>query len=438
MTDDAVPVRIQVPKLGRARWKLPEQGTIKFGRTRPAVNRKGEAYQKPESIPWFRFCSTDRDALEQLARCSCGHGAGAHLDDADRRNAGPCRCGDCDHFDGGTVEPWKTGFGQDAWQLETRRSRIRVALPANPIDDPQYERFAGGSRDRICDGETCVLPRGSLVRKGTAREEPEEADCLCAAEGALSCKPTTRLRVILPDLDPVMGVWRLDCKGKHAADELPGMAELIVGLQETQQLTHAWLDLAQVSEYGWNARKKARELHHYVTPRLAPAASLTGLLAGDAVARTGLAAGPERLALAAGPVVGSFDPDMSEPERATPEEIEAIDRAHFGDAAVDGIDDDIVDAEIVPADEMTSWDDDRAEEDEAAAKRLRQRIAMQFGDDLRHALAGQISEGRTRSTKELTPEELERLGALARRAAAGEVRVDLQADGVVKVIGRKR
>lgn len=407
MPDDEttpVPVPIKIPKLARANWKLPEQGLIKFGTTKPAKNRKGEAYDQPVAIPWFRFCSTDRDALKQL-------GAGE---------------------DGGPVLEWKTGFGQDAWQVTTRRSRIRVTLPANPVSDPQYERFAGGSRDRICDGETCTLPRGSLVRRGVTREEAEEVDCVCAAEGSLTCKPTTRLRVMLPDLDPMIGVWRLDCKGKHAAQELPGMAAMIVELQG-QGLAHAWLDLAERSEYGWNPRTKKRELHHYVTPRLAPAASLAGLLTGDALAVGGR---PQHLALGSGrPAVGSFDPGPE--DDVTPDGIYQRDAER---EAAEQQDDDIVDAEVVPDDTMADWDgaEETTAEAEAIAKRLRQRIAMQFGDDLRHALAEKISEGRTRSTKELDAGELERLAALARRSADGEVQVTLTLGGEVKVIGRKR
>lgn len=423
MPDDEttpVPVPIQIPKLARANWKLPEQGLIKFGTTKPAKNRKGEAYDQPVAIPWFRFCSTDRDALKQL-------GAGE---------------------DGGPVLEWKTGFGQDAWQVTTRRSRIRVTLPANPVSDPQYERFAGGSRDRICDGETCTLPRGSLVRRGVTREEAEEVDCVCAAEGSLTCKPTTRLRVMLPDLDPMIGVWRLDCKGKHAAQELPGMAAMIVELQG-QGLAHAWLDLAERSEYGWNPRTKKRELHHYVTPRLAPAASLAGLLTGDALAVGGR---PQHLALGPGrPSVGPMSPedvghflDPGHPDFEGPPSDHLYDpneRAGWDASEMQPeADDDIVDAEVVPDDTMAGWDaaEETAAEAEAIAKRLRQRIAMQFGDDLRHALAEKISEGRTRSTKELDAGELERLAALARRSADGEVQVTLTLGGEVKVIGRKR
>lgn len=350
--------RLPIP-LRRAEHRLPEQGLIKFGvKTERAM----------KAIPWFRFCSADKSAIEQLAAAY-----------------------------GGNVLPWKNGYGRDWWQVTTTTSEIRVVLPHNPLGEGTwYERWKGGGCERRCDGETCTVPRGM---SGGPDPEPVELPCLCAAEGALSCKPHTRLKVMLPGLDPFVGFWRLEAKGDHAMRELPGMVGLVLEAQG-RGMAFGVLRLEQRSEYGWNERLGKRELHHYVTPVVGVAASFDALLAGEAKARALGPAGP--LALPVAPV------------RDTVEE------------AVE-VEDDIEDAEIV-TDSMSDWEDPDARDVDALVedekRTLRQRIAMDLGsDDIRHALARYVSGGRTDSTRELGLEELRRLAKGAKDIKAGRIRV---------------
>ena len=53
---------------------------------------------------------------------------------------------------------------------------------------------------------------------------------MCRAKGRRECKPKLRLSVILPQL-PLRGIWRFDTDSDLAADELPGMVDLILSLQ---------------------------------------------------------------------------------------------------------------------------------------------------------------------------------------------------------------
>lgn len=406
-------------RLRETQHRLPEQGLIKFGVKGPpkVSKRTGKTYQEPEAIPWFRFCSQDRGALAQIAAQY-----------------------------GGTVEPWQNGYGRPWAQVVTETSEIRVVLPKDPLGDgPIYERWKGGGCERRCDGEICTIPRGM----GGPDPEPIELDCLCAAEGALSCKPHTRLKVMLPGLDPFIGVWRLEAKGDHAAKELPGMVALVFEAQE-RGMAFGILRLEQRSEYGFNEKTGKRELHHYVTPVVGVAASFDALLAGGAKAVS--------LPSAAAPLALSphhFDPS----EELVDERDDGTGNHHdyVGAQMADFANDDIVDAEIVE-DAMSGLeeevmpvgdaavstepgssphDEDPGDPDteivEAEKRTLRQRIAMDLGnDDVRHALARQVSHGRTDSTRQLTLEELRLLAKRAQRVREGKVRVTV-IDGEAKV-----
>lgn len=110
---------------------------------------------------------------------------------------------------GGEVSAW-----DDQWQVIVTTDALPVKLP--PIDPAQvcdqwYELWSGGGCQRRCDGQTEVLSM---------------KPCPCDPDDR-ECKPTTRLRVILPDL-PGVGVWRLESHGFYAAGEIAGVAQFLI------------------------------------------------------------------------------------------------------------------------------------------------------------------------------------------------------------------
>jgi hypothetical protein len=179
--------------------RLPEAGRIRIGTSKKATSRNGKEFDQPVKLDRFRFTSSDPVALGQVAELY-----------------------------GGTVLPWthaKAAAGQ--FEVTTDAREIRIALPPDPLGNtPIYEMWEGGGCQRRCDGEVCETPA-----KGADGVELQQIPCICAAKGALACKVTTRLSVLLPEIRFV-GVWRLDSHGWNAAQELPGMVELIRSLQD--------------------------------------------------------------------------------------------------------------------------------------------------------------------------------------------------------------
>jgi hypothetical protein len=182
MGRDVVPVR----EIAR---RIPTAGRIRIGA------KTGSAMK---ALDTFRFTSQDREALDQVAAIY-----------------------------GGTVSPWsdpKAAPGQ--FEVITDAAEIRIALPPDPLGGtPSYELWTGGGRARCCDGETCEM----LVAAADGIDL-QQTDCICFAKGTLECTLTTRLSVLLPEVRFV-GTWRIDTKSHNAAEELPGMVDLIQQLQ---------------------------------------------------------------------------------------------------------------------------------------------------------------------------------------------------------------
>jgi hypothetical protein len=90
----------------------------------------------------------------------------------------------------------------------------------------------------------------------------------------MSCKPRTRLSLILPEIR-FGGVWRLDSGSWNAAQEMPGMVDLIQSLQE-RGLTRGLLALKHRRSVA------AGETHRYIVPVLGVDETLNALASGQA------------------------------------------------------------------------------------------------------------------------------------------------------------
>lgn len=211
--------------------RLPEAGRIRTGM------KSGKAMK---ALAEFRFTSHDQEALGQIAEMY-----------------------------GGEVKPWsdpKAAAGQ--FECITDAPEIRVVLPPDPLGGtPIYELWGGGGCERRCDGVTCTTQQA-----GPDGPEPVDIDCICVARNEMACKVTTRLNVILPEVR-FAGVWRLDTKSFNAAQELPGMVDMIQS-QQARGLAYATLSLKQ------RRSVQAGQTRKFVVPQLGVPASIEQLAAG--------------------------------------------------------------------------------------------------------------------------------------------------------------
>lgn len=217
--------------------RLPEAGRIRTGVKRKTRNGK----EAPAAITEFRFTSHDETALGQLAEMY-----------------------------GGDVVPWsepKAAAGQ--FELITTAPEIRVVLPPDPLGGtPIYELWSGGGCERRCDGVTAAV-----LQQGQDGLESVDVGCLCAAKGEVSCNVVTRLSVIIPEVK-FAGVWRLDTKSWNAAQDLPGMVDMVQSTMQSHGLSYALLSLQQKRSV------QAGETHRFTVPVLSLPVSIETLAAG--------------------------------------------------------------------------------------------------------------------------------------------------------------
>lgn len=180
-----------------------EMGKIKLG------VRRGN---RPASIDTFRFVSTDGEAVATLAAIYGG---------------------------AVTVVDGKHDVVSDADEID-------VVLPPDPLNGtPVYEMWSAAGCQRRCDGVTA-----SVMHRRGDDVDYEDAPCLCLAAGALSCKPTTRLTVIIPQVR-LGGVWQLKTSSWAAAREMQQMVALIEAAQ-SRGLVAAKLRVEKRTQQGSN------------------------------------------------------------------------------------------------------------------------------------------------------------------------------------------
>lgn len=133
---------------------------------------------------------------------------------------------------GGTVTPMRSDRSDDQWEVITDTSSIPVVIPPTSHLDQWLELWSAAGCERRCDGREAIVANGRPTA-GVA--------CLCDPDNR-ECRATTRLWVVLPDLE-ALGVWRLETHGYYAATELAGAADLCAAATQRGLAIPARLDL---------------------------------------------------------------------------------------------------------------------------------------------------------------------------------------------------
>lgn len=200
-----------------------ELGRIRIGQVVQSSNGK----TRPSKLDRFRLTSASKDLLDKVAALY-----------------------------GGTVAAWTpANGGPSQWEVVTDSTRLPVLVPPQPVSQ-YYELWAGGGCQRRCDGE---------------RELLSDAPCLCSPDPTeRECKPTTRLNVVLRDVEGI-GVWRLESHGYYAATELPEVAEF---LARANGYVSAWLILEE------RIVKRDNQTRRFMVPALEVDITPAQLMAG--------------------------------------------------------------------------------------------------------------------------------------------------------------
>lgn len=260
-----------------------ELGRIRIGQVQPTSNGR----TRPAKLDRFRITSASRPLLDRIAELY-----------------------------GGQVREWTPqGSNVQAWEVITDSTRLPVLVPPQPVTQ-WYELWSGGGCQRRCDG---------------VREVLKDQACPCGPDPAeRTCKPTTRLNVVLREVEGI-GVFRLETHGYYAAVELPMAAELLAaaGGYISGFLT---LEERQVVRDGKTNRFMVPALDIEMTPaQLLASGGMTAVAAPD---RTAAVAGPAaRAALPAGPAGPEGAPATSSGKPLLTAEEEQLVLQQIADAA---------------------------------------------------------------------------------------------------------
>lgn len=230
-----------------------ELGRIRMGQFVQPAGKRG----RPEKLDRYRLTSASRDLLERVAALY-----------------------------GGTVVAWTPqGGGPQQWEVVIDATRLPVLVPPQPVSQ-YFELWSGGGCQRRCDGETELL---------------SDKPCLCSPDPAeRDCKPTTRLNVVLRDVEGI-GVWRLESHGYYAATELPEVAEFLARAQGGYIAAYLTLEERIVRRNGKTQRFMVPALEVDITPAALMAGNGGMALAGPAAAALPATA-PAALPAGTGPV----------------------------------------------------------------------------------------------------------------------------------------
>ena len=153
---------------------------------------------------------------------------------------------------GGTVEVWEGAPTEgEQFELVTEVSALAVIVPPQDIEaNSWYELWSAGGIKRRCDGETDFI---------TGRS------CPCATKETRECKPTTYLKVMLPEIADI-GTWRLVTRGWNAAAELTQIVRLMNSIAPNTFAEASLRIEARTSKSEGPSGKP--ETHHFAVPVL--------------------------------------------------------------------------------------------------------------------------------------------------------------------------
>lgn len=371
-------------ELGRIRTGITEA----TGKTYQRGPRKGQPIMRPKKLPRFRLTSPWPHLIERAAEAYGGEARPATID------------------------------GLEQYEVIVATEVLPVVVPPGEVLDQWYELWEGGGLVKRCDGVRQAIRDAAC----SCPKDPDERQAL-AAEGK-ACKPTTRLRLMLPDV-PDVGIWRLESHGFHAAAELSGSVSIVELASRSGVMIPAELRLMPRE----GSRRPGQPRRKFYVPAL----SFRGNL-GTTLEALGMPVGGEepvsirsgpvepRPALDAGgraelPAAGSsFDPTPVEPAGFGEEP-----PAELPPAEPD--DDEILDAEEVEEPEPAAIveptpdldeepvDEHQAEHEDEGTLTGPQRIAMLFRDggvvdrDVRLRIVSRLIGREVTSGKDLTAKE---------------------------------
>jgi len=176
--------------------RLREAGRIRIGEK----VRGNDGKARPGKLTEFRFTSADERAIRAIA-----------------------------DLYGGEVQRWDAAPVGEQWEVYTDAKALDVVVPPVDLAFSQWmELWSGGGCARRCDGQTNVIT---------------DTPCVCDPD-VPTCKPTTRLGVILTALEGI-GVWRVELHGWNGAQELLGAIEVLRTMQSRGNMVPARLLLEQ-------------------------------------------------------------------------------------------------------------------------------------------------------------------------------------------------
>ncbi|WP_166375967.1 hypothetical protein [Aeromicrobium phragmitis] len=165
-----------------------ELGRIRLGQKQATSNGK----TRPAKLDRFRFTSVSEQYIRDLA-----------------------------NLYGGTAQPWDNN-GIASWEVITEATSMPVIVVKGGLSQ-WMETWSGGGCVHRCNGEHMV--DGTPCENDTTTVQIRQDGQNKTIPAHDAAKPTTRLSVMLPELEAI-GVWRMETHGWNAAAEIPAVAEL--------------------------------------------------------------------------------------------------------------------------------------------------------------------------------------------------------------------
>lgn len=257
-------------------------GRIRTGQQVEFTRNNGSKGKRPSRLETFRLTSADGRMLERAAAVY-----------------------------GGVVEKWPEAPDGDALQLVTDARELDVLVPGGQPLSQWYEMWGAGGCLRRCTGEEETLSGGTCMCPADPADRTE-----LAAKGN-ACKPTTRVSLLLPQMD--LGSWLLVSHSYYAAVELPPVVSLLAEMaSRTSQPVAAkiWIDQRRI-------KRPNQPPKEFSVPAIRTGVSWANLLGdGGPIEQRVLASGRVEATLPAGETELPDDPPVSDgpsgPEPAAP------------------------------------------------------------------------------------------------------------------------